>query len=373
MNDFERFVRDALGDRVAGPPPAPADPAGAALRRAGAIRRLRTGTTVVVGAVAAALAVIAGTVTIHSGGPSAPPAERASPRVATFTAVDYVLDGVLHSRSGRYPVGDGAVVRVPGGWVYDDGRGALHRLGRDGDDTVLTTSADSWVVSDDGGRVAWVSGHRLSVADRDRDRLVDRRSTPLPADGRDIVPVTWVGNRVVLRTEASCCGGTDVGDSGRSRYDTWDPADGDFVPRWKDGIAAVWGVAADGRTLIGAVPAAPDTDEVCVAALDPHDGMRVLRRACPAVPMPLGSVSPGGRWLAVEGDAVEVFALETVFTRRVPVPLTTLTGTGSGAPPTWTDARTLLLAWGDGGGQAWTPATGTVRWYPLPPYARVVR
>jgi hypothetical protein len=109
---------------------------------------------------------------------------------------------------------------------------------------------------------------------------------------------------------------------------------------------AVYGIAPDGRSLLGVTARPGEAKRGCLALLNPKADLATIRTAClPIDPVDFfGRVSPQGRWLAVgafdkEGEiCVAVVDLKKVFDH--PAVATTWAAEPGGD---WIDARTFLV------------------------------
>jgi hypothetical protein len=306
-------------------------------------RRRIAGRLVEVG-VAVAAVVLVGAALITPPNP-APRLYQGSPPPISASARPYTLGlGIVEGHRVRIgtqvvtvplDLTTGRVTRVRGGWVYlsadaisyFDARGRVTRLA--GEDAFF-------LVGPDGVRVAWVTGSVLTTARLDAGALTGRRSTPVPPG---VSPVTFSGDRVVLVKYGG--------------FDTWDPAAGPFVASWARNVDAVYGPAADGRTLIGAVPGSGG--RVCLAMLDPA----TLRSTATSCDLGLrarsayGSLSPDGRYFfdATNGggaliDVGAAFAGGDHALQVVPDPV---------QPPTWDGDNAIAEVYP---GQPYSPHPG---------------
>ncbi len=370
MNDLERALRDTFAVQVTVPPPGPhAAPHAAAIQRAGSIRRRRT--AAIVAGVALVAAVVMGAAAALT--PYEPRTPTPADQPVEPSAVEYTHNGLLHTASGQtvpLSLKDGhalqRIYRVPAGWIYEsDNYLNIPRIvlvRPDGRATVLVPEGGDLVADTRGRRMAWQSrdGRRVTVADLDGDRLVQRGTTPLPASPRDIRVVALVGDRVVLERVSSCCGGEGPAYAPPA-YDTWDPNAGAFVPTWRTGIDPLHGVSSGGLLLVGLAPAKPagkESREACLVLVEPAAGLRTKKQAC-GLGLSLGStvgrISPDGKWLVdtdQDGNTC-LFDLDTAFgagrgARRCGFPDTTT------SVFTWIDDRTVVAPLSGG--------NGVVRW-----------
>jgi hypothetical protein len=368
---LEDALREMFAARVDGSP-AVGDPAGAAIRRARAVRRRRSAATSV--AVGLALAItLSGAVTLRehllpspASRPAAAPvvladgegqAPEASPSRSTGSpaeslrriGLDLRVGNQLWTTDGQQVplIGVGLVTqvyRVPVGWVYG---GAEHvRLLRTNGTSVELTSGDGrWVLSPDGRRLAYVTGRLLRVADVAEQGIGPTSSVPVP-DG--VTPVAFVGERVVIATKG-----------GRS-YDSLHPK-GPYKAAWKGDVAAVYG--AVGEAAAGLVRSG---GRFCLATLAAADsGLKVSRTgSCELglTPDSAGRLAPDGAWLAQESAAgqrlVEVAAALAGKAHAVSCPVR------STPRATWTDPSTLATA--DERGAVLCRTDGTQEVTPLP-------
>ncbi|MGY0235734.1 hypothetical protein [Longispora urticae] len=153
-------------------------------------------------------------------------------------------------------------------------------------------------VSPEGRRVAWRSGTEVRVATVTRGGLTGVRSVAVPVGTR----VTgWHGPYVVLGRIGEVPPGANGVLQQFDRYDAWNPDLGGFTPTWNTGVRGVWGLASDGRMLVGSTGGAGG----CLALLDPLHGLRPVRERCGTAMDHRfdGVVSPGGRWLLGNGPS----------------------------------------------------------------------
>ncbi|HEX7743660.1 MAG TPA: hypothetical protein VF462_00125, partial [Micromonosporaceae bacterium] len=297
----------------AAPVPATADAAGSAIRRARGIRRRRNTATSI--AAAAALVVTVAGITSAGGwntgadrrwtapiapfdttagpadpiGPTAAPSVTAlmTPRTENRLGLDLLSGNQLLAADGRRialtEVGEiTRIYRISAGWVYG-GADEVRLMRADGTSTSLIHSAKTWIVSTDGSRLAVVTGAALHIGRIEPSGLVVQPGAAVPAGA---VPVTFVGNRVVLAAPSSS-GGFDLLDPAR-------PA----RPAWNRDVLAVYGPHGSG--LAGLVRRA-GSPAPCVALLKAVPGLPVERSGrCTADLPPAGAarLSPSGAWLA---------------------------------------------------------------------------
>jgi hypothetical protein len=303
VNTLEDRVRESLASYATIPQPH-ADLADTAIAGARAVRRRRS----VGAAVAAAVvvAVVAGGAVLGLGDRhgrttkppvGSSPSATASPTASALRA-DMWRDNQLHTVDGRTFELTGAgrvteVVRVPDGWLFSGTKGGARLLRTDGSAISLGIPANV-AVSADGRSVAWADGATVSAARLSRDGVRDEVSTPVP-DKTSVT--TWIGRRVVLGQAYApwCCGAQHM------RHDVWDPAKGNFAPRWTPDITPVYGPVPDGRRGLGVVRAGKEYKPGCLAELDGVRDMSVTRKTClPGLGWAslMGSLSPDGRHLA---------------------------------------------------------------------------
>jgi hypothetical protein len=193
-------------------------------------------------------------------------------------------------------------------------------------------------VAPDGRHFAWRDGDTLRTGQLTLTGTVEReRATPAPKRG---IPVLYTGEAVVL-------GYSETG-GGWDRRDVWVPAYGRYTPSWNANtkVLAVYGIAPDGRSLLGLTARPGETKRGCLALLDPKRDLAPVRTAClPADPVDFyGRVSPQGRWLAVgafdrNGEiCIAVIDLKKVFEHPA---VATIWAAQPGGD--WIDARTFLV------------------------------
>jgi hypothetical protein len=220
----------------------------------------------------------------------------------------------------------------------------------DGSLTSVVAEADGPVaIAPDGRHFAWRWNGELLAGRMDRSgaAVVDVTS-PAPQRGQ---PISMSASVVIL-------GYTETG-GGIDHHDVWIPDQGDYVPTWDQAehVRVLYRPSPDGEHFLGLVddPAqARGEERVCLAELDPRDGLRAGRTAC-GVALAFdrfSDIDPDGRRLAVfmieqDGDRViGLVDLSTVFT--TPTFDAVLSGP-SATDAAFEDATHLLVA-NEGGG-----------------------
>lgn len=361
---LEDSLRETFAERTRSAP-ALDDPATEAIRRGRRTRHRRT----VAGALVAVLAVAAalgGTLSLRAmwQGPATgtgvlspvlPPAESdptPSPRLVTDGELDMELR--LINRVWRI---DGQPLmlfasaqveqayRTPYGLVF--GSREEIRLRHEGGAVVqLATQPGEWVLSQDGHRVAFVTGDEVVVATLGEDGLDNHARVQVPPETG---PALFWNDDLVL--------------SGPDGFDLWDPA-GEYQPAWTDQVVAAYGSAGEDLMVLVGEPEA-----YCLAVIEAGAQTLEPTRTGPpcAQPVPVagpeyGWLAPDGGWLAVPNGSdvllLEVAALLQGEAAPVVCPRTDT------VPPTWWDATTLLTA--DEQGAVSCDVQGTVERRALP-------
>jgi hypothetical protein len=216
------------------------------------------------------------------------------------------------------------IYRVPVGWIY--GGDAQVRLMRpDGTSTALIGTADRWIVSPDGGRIAAVIGQALHVGRIGESGMVAQATATVPAGTE---PVVFAGGRVVLAGPSS------------SGYDVLDPAR-PTAPAWNRDVLAVFG--RHGSGLAGLVRRA-GAGHPCLAVLKLAPGLPLARAGTCAVDVADATqawLSPNGAWLAAtDGGGLSMIDVARVASGH---PGTTRCEVRSTVTPAW-DGSTLVTA-----------------------------
>jgi hypothetical protein len=323
MNDIEELLRETFAARVADQPALTA-PAERAIRAARTVRRRRP----LLGGLAAVLAVLLAGAGIAAV-PAGPPAPGPTPPVPTPSVTLGRLPGAVVVPGGRLVLPDrttvalGGAVRpayqVPAGWLAvgaaDDTSGQwLKLVTPDGSVHPLLDGLVGVVVARDGTHLAWQTATLLETGHISGVRVYVDHSTPKAVDA---FPIAMSDTAVVL-------GGTQTGGM-IDRFDVWLPGRGEYTPTWDRTprtLVQVSGVAQDGRSFLGLVPgAAPGSNDICLALLDPTRYLTATRTAC-GLGLGLGAtrVSPDGHWLAAAArgngfEATALIDLGTVFQR----------------------------------------------------------
>jgi hypothetical protein len=298
--------------------------------------------------------------TLHAADPTAPPAvgPDATPVPVPAASPATALTEFSAVVNGRLLLPGGARINLAGikgdvsgaretvdGWLIDERLDAEHvslwLVRPDKSVRRLLSGAGGIAVAPDGRRIAWRDGDILRTGHLTLTGKVEReRSTPAPKRG---APVFYTGEAVVL-------GYSETG-GGWDRRDVWIPANGRYVPSWNanDKVRAVYGIAPDGRSMLGLSAGAAGSKSSCLAMLDPRADLAPTRTACLPVELVdhFGRVSPQGRWLAVGAfgkdgaTGVAVIDLKKVFDH--PAVATMWVGEMGGD---WLDARTFITAQG---------------------------
>ena len=252
------------------------------------------------------------------------------------------------------------------GWLFGvyadtpgpDGPCQLWLLKFDGSFHKLVDSAGYYpAVAPDGRRVAWVTGERMYTGHlTDVGALAADRTTAAPvlADPT-IQPVGARRGYVVGYTGDTVYIGASQTGAGVGYRDTWVPTRGEYKPAWQKTtqVAAVYGLARDGRNLVGAVYSGNVAGYLCLALLDPFDSLAILRRNCDVRPAPgdlAGSLSLDGHWLVLSlaqasGEiSIAILDQAIMFDHPVPEESCCLRSGAADDAGSWADGNTLYLA-----------------------------
>jgi hypothetical protein len=206
--------------------------------------------------------------------------------------------------------------------------------------TVVVEKASHIAVSAKGDQVAWSADGKMSVADRNRDKLLNPRTVSAPVDGG---PIGFLGRHVIL--------GRSKNGGPIDAFDVW-YADRQYATTWSTNVLRLFGATPKGTALIAQVAAEPDENEACVALLNPDQPFNIKSRAC-GLPAPMsegGAISPDGRWLAyppaVAGTGLILVDLQNVF--KEPKIAGTWKLPAAPVAMVWLDSEALVI---DAGGQ----------------------
>jgi hypothetical protein len=361
------------------------DPAGRAIRRARAIRRRRTlgsGTA----AVACVVLALSGAVWAQARMPSAnggvagpallpsavptgvvngapapepePTASVAAPKANLMSAAGGVRAIGLDLRVGRqlWTVADRRftltgvgpvtrVYRVPLGWVYG-GAEQVRLLRPDGTSVPMGRFGTDWLVSADGGRLAYAQGQRLVVYRLSGHGPTAGVTIALPAGAR---PIAFAGKHVI------------IGSAGDAAYAAVAPGVAG-PPAWNRDVVTVYGAVGD---EVAGLVAEDDGPRRCLAALDAVRGFGIARSGLCRTGReadPKAVLAPDGRWLAEAGaECIVLLRFDRALAdgrSTVPCPVV------SEVPPTWVDAVTLATA--EAGRVVLCRTDGTIRRVALP-------
>lgn len=305
---LEDELREMFAARVQ-VPPAAADPADRAIRRARVVTRRRQGVTgtMTVFAFAAVLGAAAAAQSV-SGTPSAAEADRITfqdlfagaeqqpvarePQLPSMALpLDLLVGRQLWTSDGQRIdlQQDGevdAIARVPDGWIYSDSS-AVRLMPNAADKPVTIAGRASWTVSQDGARVAVNEHGTLTVSKLSATGGGTKvASSPVPEAA---VPVGFFGDRVVL--------------SSGSGYDYWSAGTARYSETWNAELRAVFGTAG-GSAAVGVVEG---TDKrLCLVDVTAvKSGLKIgARMGCSElVTMEMirrgAALSPDGRLLAI--------------------------------------------------------------------------
>ncbi|TCB99700.1 hypothetical protein E0H26_03855 [Micromonospora zingiberis] len=317
QDGLERAVREVFS-RQAATPHAVVDPAAAVIRRANRIQRRRA--LAGMGLAATAIIVVsAGALqfahepppsgsTVVIGEPDQVPEPPLTPTNAPPTAdtgtplaeVDLVLGETIATAQGRRVrvVGAGPIERahrLPDGrgWLAVSAPGLAGRflwaVAPNGTVQVLLAGADEVVLDAEGRQVAWKQGATLGTARIVNGELTATARAEAPAKA---MPLRFVGGAVLVRLAPD-----------RPGHVLWRLHPGTLDPGTDTSTGRIFGALPDGR-LVGEVVTDPPQG-TCLTLLDPASGLVPTSPDCgPELTGDgLGSVSPDGRWLLVNGRA----------------------------------------------------------------------
>jgi hypothetical protein len=344
-------LRRCLSERAAAVPTVPAFPtdlAGAVIARGRRARRRRTAgrLVAVVGATVLATGGLwqvwqpaadpqFGAVNGFSGDPfldreqAEPPQLAADDQLAAQLPADVLGDGagggtVLATAGGdaidlRRVTSVIAAERVDGGWAVISGEPGRMRLwwaiaGQA--PRSLLTGMDAIVMQQ--RRVAWQRGGVLAVATLAGGQLADRVTT-LGLDG-GAQPAGLLGPTVLLRRP---------GPDGSQAWDTWDPARGDYRPRWTEQVLRVYGLLPDGAGALGLIPPPAGGERPCLARLDLRRGLAPAQTRCPVAALAAGgpaALSPQQRWLFTTADGEPALVALTGLFEAAAAPVIPIAG-----------------------------------------------
>ena len=372
---LEDSLRDMFAARVESPPVAD-DPAGTAIRRGRSVRRRQTTASSLAVAIALVLTV-GGVMSVSGGWPSGPggssgvagfnaepaeplataPVEPAgsveptSPARDNGIGLDLRVGDQLWSTDGRRMslAGVGEVTRVyrvPAGWVYA-GASKVRLLRLDGSSLSLSGEDDRWVLSDDGGRIAFLLDTTLFIAGIGPAGMAVVADVEVPAE---TWPVAFTANRVVLSDGPRGYGFVDLGQPS--------------PPSWNADVTTIYG--ARGAALTGLVRDAGGSGS-CLASLG-ATGAELRPTRTGGCALDLGTAAPDGRLAPGEGWLAERRATDValVDVGRVLDGGTTVVScpVASSVAPVWADARTVVA--GDERGVVRCSTDGTEQVVPLP-------
>ncbi|MEV4415111.1 hypothetical protein [Catellatospora sp. NPDC049609] len=306
---LEDELREMFAARVQ-TPPAAADPAGRAIRRARVTARRRqtmTGTMTVF-AFAAVLGAATAAQSLSGGRPTAAEGDRVTfqdlfvdggqplvtqePQLPTMALpIDLLVGRQLWTSDGQridlqQDGGVEAIAKVPDGWVYSD-RSSVRLLPSAADKPVTLAGRASWTVSQDGARVAVNEQGTLTVT-----RLTDpQRGTQVAASAvpPTAVPQTFFGERVVL--------------SSAKGFDYWSAGSAKYTETWNAELRAVFGTVG-GTATVGVVEGA-DKRLCLVDVTAEKNGLKIGARMGCSKLITMESIrrgaalSPDGRLLAI--------------------------------------------------------------------------
>jgi hypothetical protein len=355
MGLLEDALRDTFTNRVAAPPGID-DPAGQAIRRAGAIRRRQVavaGVAAVVTVVLVGVGVLANgsplTVRFGSGpGGETTTAATTTPPAAPLVGVRLPVD-VLNG--DRIQVADGRVIslaglgtpqkalRVSPGWLVQTTnnlpeKSAVWLVDEKGFASQLaageTTMVSPGTPTRPSPQVAWTAAGRLNLASLVGTSLSGTASTP----GVDrLTPVTSVAGGVLLGGSQTG-GGTDI-------WDMWYPDKGVYRSTPTSGeVSAVLGVSAEGTRLFAIHGGKPG----CLGTIEPPPQFTVVNSTC-SLNLGLDDrvyASPSGKWVLVLGaTGYAVYEAAGMWSKpqsKVSGPLD-----GMGATGSWLDDQSFAV------------------------------
>jgi hypothetical protein len=332
MGLLEDALRDTFNNRVT-TPPAVDDPAGQAIRRAGAIRRRQVAVASVAVVVTVVLvgvgmfSVSPLTVRFGSGqGAAATTPPTTTPPAAPLVGVKLPVD-VLNGE--RIQVSDGRVIslaglgtaqaalRVSAGWLVRTSnnlpadstaeKSAVWLVDEKGFASQLATGESTMVSAGTPTRpspqVAWTAAGRLNLASLVGHSLAGTAST---TGAEKLVPIQAIAGGVLL-------GGSQAG-GGTDTWDMWYPDKGAYKSTPTSGdVTAIIGGTADGTQLFALRSDKPS----CLGVVDPPPQFTLVNLAC-SVSLGVGDkvyASPGGRYLLVVGvSSYAVYDSATIWT-----------------------------------------------------------
>ncbi|MEV4618162.1 hypothetical protein AB0J74_05500 [Asanoa sp. NPDC049573] len=355
---LEETLRRALRDRVE-LTPAGTDRAEAIIRRTRRGRRLRKVATTL-GAVLAFVLLIGGVTgwqllrtprtgydtSVFAADPTALPQPAITGAINAHDVASLGLDlrigDLLWTTDGRRLDlgGFGAVdraYRVPAGWLFGS-TGGVYLQPVDGRAVQIAPEGSRWSVSEDGLRIAVVTGGKLSVAELSREGAKAGETVAVPPDA---APTAMLGSRVLLA-------GNTASERGYE-FVTVDKNEGTTTPIWNPTVSGVFGVRSD--AAVGLAWTA-DEEQLCLAALSPGGlGLSIkMTSVCGFEPPAEGlthSLSPDGGWLAEpSGDQLDLVSVDTALVLE---PSTAKKCAAAGVrSPIWIDSHTVVAAYDDG-------------------------
>ncbi|HEV7707073.1 MAG TPA: hypothetical protein VGP16_02650 [Asanoa sp.] len=353
---LEETLRRALHDRVE-LTPAGSDRAEHIIRRNRRSRRWRKAFTTV-GALLAFVLLVGGVIgwqllrsprpgydsSVFAADPTALPQPATSASInaqdVAGLGLDLRIGDLLWTTDGRRLDlgGFGAVdraYRVPAGWLFGS-TGGVYLQPVDGQPVQIAPEGSRWSVSEDGLRIAVITGVKLSVAELSREGAKPLGTASVPVDA---APTAMLGSRVLV-----------AGNAGSSRgyeFVTVNDAADTASPVWNPAVSGVFGIRSD-----IAVGLARTDNQLCLAALHPDGPTMLIKptKVCGFQPAAEGlthSLSPDGGWLAEPaGDELSLFSVDSALAADVNAPKKCkAAGVRS---PIWVDSSTVVAAY-DGG------------------------
>jgi hypothetical protein len=353
---LEETLRRALHDRVE-LTPAGTDRAENIIRRNRRSRRWRKAFTTV-GALLAFALLIGGVIgwqllrsprpgydsSVFAADPTALPQPATSASInaqeVAGLGLDLRIGDLLWTTDGRRLDlgGFGAVdraYRVPAGWLFGS-TGGVYLQPVDGQPVQIAPEGSRWSVSEDGLRIAIITGVKLSVAELSREGAKPLGTASVPVDA---APTAMLGSRVLVAGNA----GSSRGYEFVTVNDTADTAS----PMWNPDVSGVFGIRSD-----IAVGLARTDNQICLAALHPDGPTMLIKptKVCGFQPAAEGlthSLSPDGGWLAEPaGDELSLFSVDSALAAG-DTEAKTCEAAGVRSP-IWVDSSAVVAAY-DGG------------------------
>jgi len=227
--------------------------------------------------------------------------------------------------------------RVPAGWLFGS-TGGVYLQPVDGRPVQIAPEGSRWSVSEDGLRIAVVTGDKLSVAELSREGAMPLGTASVPADA---APTAMLGSRVLVAGNAGSARGYE--------FVTVDDAADVPSPVWNPTVSGVFGIRSD--IAVGLAWTA-NQEQLCLAALHPDGPAMSIKttKVCGFEPPAEGlthSLSPDGGWLAEPaGDELSLFSVDSAL--AVGESAAKKCAAAGVRSPIWVDSSTVVAAY-DGG------------------------